>query len=775
MMRRYSLAELVLCAVIATVGLSSCGGGSDGSGPEVIIRPPGNQPDLTVTNLSVSETSPNVGQVVTVRATVRNQGAARSAATTLRWVSSTDATISTTDDEEGTSSVGGIAPSGFSNESFTLLIPLDTPPGTYYAGACVDRVSGESDTANNCSSAVRVTVRGGGTPPPSTEPDLVVGSPTVSDNSPDAGASFTLSATVRNGGDARSATTTLRYYRSSDATISASDTAVGTDLVASLSASGTSAESISLTAPSTAGTYYYGACVDTVSGESDTADNCSSAVRVTVSAGGGGDSFGVGTALPGVPTSGFFFPAVVSGASVSSSAGTTTITWNRGGHIQLQDGTRYTCQTAGGCAARNGVVTRGTIVHGGGTPPPSTEPDLAVGSPTVSDDSPDAGASFTLSATVRNGGDARSATTTLRYYRSSDATISASDTAVGTDLVASLSASGTSAESISLTAPSTAGTYYYGACVDTVSGESDTADNCSSAVRVTVSAGGGGDSFGVGTALPGVPTSGFFFPAVVSGASVSSSAGTTTITWNRGGHIQLQDGTRYTCQTAGGCAARNGVVTRGTIVRGGGTPPPSTEPDLAVGSPTVSDDSPDAGASFTLSATVRNGGDARSATTTLRYYRSSDATISASDTAVGTDLVASLSASGTSAESISLTAPSTAGTYYYGACVDTVSGESDTADNCSSAVRVTVSAGGGRSGECQVGGLYRPGESCDVYGVGSSSTLSFSVRADGRGRFAFFTSGSRISARNTTLNGVTYYFVASTQGGGVWRVDEYRR
>ena len=115
-------------------------------------------------------------------------------------------------------------------------------------------------------------------------PDLVVQTPSVSDSNPNAGESFTLSAAVRNQGNGLSASTTLRYYRSPDATISTSDTAVGTDAVGGLAASGTSAESISLTAPSAAGTYYYGACVDPVSGESDTGNNCSSAVRVTVSA-----------------------------------------------------------------------------------------------------------------------------------------------------------------------------------------------------------------------------------------------------------------------------------------------------------------------------------------------------------------------------------------------------------------------------------------------------------------------------------------------------------
>ena len=277
-------------------------------------------------------------------------------------------------------------------------------------------------------------------PPTSMPPaDLVVDAPTVSDSTPEAGASFTLSATVRNRENGRSASTTLRYYRSDDATISSADTSVGTDSVSGLNASGSSDESISLTAPDRAGTYYYGACVDPVLGETDTGNNCSDGVAVTVGA--------------------------------------------------------------------------------------APAPDLAVDTPTVSNDNPAAGSTFTLSATVRNQGSGASGGTTLRYYRSADATIGSSDTSVGTDAVAALSASGSSDESISLTAPSEAGTYYYGACVDEVSEESDAGNNCSTAVAVAVGA---------------APT-----------------------------------------------------------------------PDLVVETPTVSDAAPVAGATFTLSATVRNQGSGR--------------------------------------------------------------------------------------------------------------------------------------------------------------------
>ena len=75
---------------------------------------------------------------------------------------------------------------------------------------------------------------------------------------------------------------------------------------------------------------------------------------------------------------------------------------------------------------------------------------------------------------MRNQGSGPSASTTLRYYRSTDPTITTGDTAAGTDSVPGLDAQEREAESISVTAPPTPGTYYYGACVDSVPGESST-------------------------------------------------------------------------------------------------------------------------------------------------------------------------------------------------------------------------------------------------------------------------------------------------------------
>ena len=624
------------------VRFSGGNAGGEYTGSATLDQTPQTSPDLSVGSPMVSDSSPAVGSQFTLSATVQNAGNGESAATTLRYFRSTDATITTSDTEVGTDAVAGLAPSGSDSQSVDMAAP--SAPGTYYYGACVDAVADESDTTNNCSGSVAVTVLVTQVQPEGS-PDLEVGTPTVSDTSPETGASFTLSATVSNAGDGGSVATTLRYYRSTDATITTTDTAVGTDAVGALAASGTSAQSISLTALATAGAYYYGACVDTVADESDTTDNCSGSVKVDVEA------------------------------------------------------PKY--------------------------------PDLEVGTPTVSDTSPETGASFTLSATVSNAGDGGSAATTLRYYRSTDSTISSSDTEVGTDAVGALAASGTSAESISLTAPSTAGTYYYGACVDAVTDESDTTNNCSSSVTIAVEEESTGqpDLRIVGvtsfTPIDGVsPGTLIQFGANVRNYGDANSDATTLR------YYRSTDATISVSDTEIGTDEVSALVPSGQVSEGIDLSAPSTagtyyygacvdavadesdttnncsgsvavtvlvtqvqpegSPDLEVGTPTVSDTSPETGASFTLSATVSNAGDGGSAATTLRYYRSTDSTISSSDTEVGTDAVGALAASGTSAESISLTAPSTAGTYYYGACVDAVTGESSTTNNCSSSVTVTV-------------------------------------------------------------------------------------
>ena len=116
-----------------------------------------------------------------------------------------------------------------------------------------------------------------------TAPELVVEAPQISNGYLPPGESFTLSATVRNQGAVASTATTLRFYQSFDDIITTSDIEVGTAAVSSLASIGTSEASITLTAPVSLGTYYYGACIDPVADEARTDNNCSTAATLTVS------------------------------------------------------------------------------------------------------------------------------------------------------------------------------------------------------------------------------------------------------------------------------------------------------------------------------------------------------------------------------------------------------------------------------------------------------------------------------------------------------------
>ena len=241
---------------------------------QVKVRKP-KFPDLVVQSPSVSKDAIAPEESFSVSATVRNRGSGESRFTTLRYYRSSNSTISTDDIQVETDRVSSLDPDETDDESVTLRAPSEA--GVYYYGACVDSVRNESDTDNNCSDEVRITVRN-----PDRSPDLLTENIQVSDSILTTGAPFTVSATVRNRSADSSDSTTLRYYRSTDSTISTSDTEVKADSVGALSDDGTSAESETLTAPSEEGIYYYGVCVDSVIGESDTNNNCSSGIPVAV-------------------------------------------------------------------------------------------------------------------------------------------------------------------------------------------------------------------------------------------------------------------------------------------------------------------------------------------------------------------------------------------------------------------------------------------------------------------------------------------------------------
>ena len=321
--------------------------------------------------------------------------------------------------------------------------------------------------------------------------------------------------------------------------------------------------------------------------------------------------------------------------------------------------TRYAVKACNevGCSDFSAIAS----THGDTTP---SAFDLNVATPTVSASAPTVGTGITLNATVHNQGSGRSEFATLRYYQSTDSTITTSDTEVGTDPVSRLDATESRAELISLTAPSTPRTYYYGACVDAVTDETDSTNNCSRSVSITVGASAG---------APGTP-------------------GRLTATANGQTQIDML----------------------------------WTEPSA----------------------------DGGTATTGYRIEVSPNGTS-------WSDLVAGSDSMSTSYSHTGLTAGSTR--HYRLSAINSVG--KGPASNAASA---TTDEEPASDSTCTVDLIVGPGESC-VY---PGTSTQFSVDSNGRGIFLFYSAGSKIELRNSTINGVTYTFVASQQSSGSWLIEE---
>ena len=119
------------------------------------------------------------------------------------------------------------------------------------------------------------------------------------------------------------------------------------------------------------------------------------------------------------------------------------------------------------------------------SPPTPGTVDLAVGSPVQI--LPGAIANYGIisyEVDVRNRGQDPSPATTLRHYRSLDDTISGADVSIDSREIEELGSGEEVSVGAFVRAPTSAGVYYYGACVDPVPGESALQNNCSESLKI---------------------------------------------------------------------------------------------------------------------------------------------------------------------------------------------------------------------------------------------------------------------------------------------------
>ena len=744
------------CVTQATLESNTMNNCSPGARVVVTVRP---VPDLSVT-ISASSADVAPSGMLTLTATVSNTGTGASPETTLRWYRSDDNTLEITganvDDSQGTKMVSTVAAGGSVMISESM-ITAPSMAGTWYYFACVDAVAYDTDADNDCSStgaAVEVTA-----------PDLIVNSIAASSASVATSAELTLTATVMNTGRRASPMTTLQWYRSTDMTIETSDDSTGSAVdVAGLMASSTSdtLSSSMVTVPMTAGTYYYGACVTSVTHESDTTNNCSSGVEVVVTA-PDLTVVSISASSTSVTTS----ETLTLTATVMNAGGatddTSTLTWYRSDDNTLEttgadaddsQGTEMINALAAGASqmVSDDMITApsmaGTYYYFACVAPVTDEtdmsndcsaspadvtvtaPDLTVVSISASSTSVTTSETLTLMATVMNAGGATDDTSTLTWYLSgdNDITTTADNTSEGTETVNALMMGDNQALTNNVTTPMTTGAWYYFACVAAVTDETDESNNCAS-VEVTVTA--PDIDVSISASSTSVTTSSMLTLTAMVMNTGGATDDTPTLTWYLSGDNDI---TTTADNTSEGTETVNALMMGDNQTLTNNVTAPMTTGtwyyfacvaavtdeanesnncasvevmvtvrpafDFTVSITRVNPANVVPGGMTTLMAVVRNGGSNPSPATDLKWYRSTDSSITTADTQEGMDVdVVALAANANSdAISNTITVSSTAGTYYYGACVVTAASESDTNNNCSSgaAVVVSTSTSGGR-------------------------------------------------------------------------------
>ena len=115
-------------------------------------------PDLAVIHPAVSNAMLLTYETFTISATAVNQGVSPADATTLRYYLSKDNIIDIADTQLGTDAVPGLVAGDVTSQD--LAVPPFVPggEGSYWVGACIDSVAGETNAGNQCSAGLAITV-----------------------------------------------------------------------------------------------------------------------------------------------------------------------------------------------------------------------------------------------------------------------------------------------------------------------------------------------------------------------------------------------------------------------------------------------------------------------------------------------------------------------------------------------------------------------------------------------------------------------------------------
>ena len=459
-------------------------------------------------------------------------------------------------------------------------------------------------------------------------PDLTV-SVTERSDTLNPGESFDVTATVRNEGNVNSPATTLRYVTSDISVITSFDSVVGSAEIPELEPAETSEHTITLTAPQDPGDYYYGACVESVEGETDEHNNCSGVFGITV---------------PGEPADDGLTPSVRQIVLDSEDS--------RYSGIAYSEGTVY--------AAVGGFSTTVHAFSAAGDRIEDADFELdpdnrnaerianAEGLLFVIDDVDNQIYAYGLSGRRLQNRDFALDESHIDHdgLTFADGTFYVVDELFSPDRVFAYSIDGTRIPEADF----------------------DLHEDNGGAVGI---AHANGRLFVVDTFDQKV------FAYTTAGERIPSLDFSLTADNESPRSLEYGGGSFF--------VADRGSIYIYSFEDGAGVSASDLSAIVATGDRRVGPDS-----SLTLDVTVRSQGDTASASTILRYFSSTDSTIDTGDTELGSVVVPELRVRATSSHEFTIDVPAVLGTYYYGACVDALPEEANTENNCSGSLLVEV-------------------------------------------------------------------------------------
>ncbi len=209
-------------------------------------------PDLYVSDVALSTSRAQAGEVVAASCSVANAGNASSVQTRLKYYLSTDTIYDGADRYLNYDAVAALPAGGTGAESANLRVPAGTADGSYYVLFVADQtaVAAETNEQNNIYAEALFVGDAG--------PDLLLVDATIAAPNVRSGDTLSVSTTVRNGGDADADASRLVYFLSTDSVRDAGDKQLSFDAVGALAAgaSGTEDAALRISAATVAGSYF---------------------------------------------------------------------------------------------------------------------------------------------------------------------------------------------------------------------------------------------------------------------------------------------------------------------------------------------------------------------------------------------------------------------------------------------------------------------------------------------------------------------------------------